>query len=168
MALKSIADIKLENVWGKVSPETKQEAIKFWVDEKVLSEEAAEQRADELLFIARDTDNKIIAVSTAIKMRVKLLNDNLLYQYRCFISPKARVVGFDVHLTKLSLQFLEEVAKSEEVQKPIGVFVVVINPKLNTNKINNQAVWRAYKMYFIGFNTKGQPIRVYYFKGTKI
>lgn len=158
----------MENVWGKVSPEIKQDAIKFWVGEKVLSAEVAEKRAEELLFVARDNDNKIIAVSTAIKMQVKLLNENLLYQYRCFISPEARVVGFDVHLTKQSLQFLEEVAKSEEGQKPIGVFAVVINPKLNTNKINNLAVWRSYKMYFIGFNSKGQPIRVYYFKGAKI
>ena len=88
-------------------------------------------------------------------------------QYRCFIDPNFRVIGFDYHLTQQSLDALEA-AGQKDVDNPIGVFTVIENAGLYNNKVNNAAVWRAYKMYFIGFNTKGQPIRVYYFKGALI
>jgi hypothetical protein len=77
------------------------------------------------------------------------------------------VLGFDVHLTLKSLQTLENEARSDQ-DRPVGVFVVVENPKLNEDKIHRAAVWRAYQMYFIGYTSKGYPIRVYYFEGAKI
>jgi len=125
------------------------------------------ERSKQLLVVARDSNGKIIATSTALKTQVKLLNNNWLYQYRCFVDPDFRTIGLDVHLTLKSLKLLEQAALHEN-EKPIGVYVVVENQNLMNNKIHNAAVWRAYKMYFVGFNSKGQQVRVYYFKGAMI
>ncbi|MFZ1808684.1 MAG: hypothetical protein WAU36_15745 [Cyclobacteriaceae bacterium] len=167
--MKSVDDIRLVNVLHTDSREkVEEEAIGFWKKHKViLKEEVLRQRASELVMVAYDDHNSVIATSTGPKTKVKLLNNNWLYQYRCFIDPNFRVIGFDVHLTLKSLQSLEEAATSDR-DHPIGVFVVVENPSLHNDKVHSAAVWRAYQMYFIGYNTKGQPIRVFYFKGAMI
>jgi hypothetical protein len=167
--MRSIKDVTLVNVLElDNASEIKSKAFEFWKKHKViLKPEALEQRASELLMVAFDENRNVIATSTYVKSRVKLLNDNWLYQYRCFVEPDCRVLGFDVHLTLKSLQTLENEARSDQ-DRPVGVFVVVENPKLNEDKIHRAAVWRAYQMYFIGYTSKGYPIRVYYFEGAKI
>jgi len=167
--MKGVDDIRLVNVLQTDSREKiEEEAIGFWKKHKViLKDEVLRQRASELVMVAYDDNNSVIATSTGPKTKVKLLNNNWLYQYRCFIDPNFRVIGFDYHLTQQSLEALEEAAQ-KDADHPIGVFTVIENQGLYNNKVNNAAVWRAYKMYFIGFNTKGQPIRVYYFNGAQI
>ena len=167
--MKGVNDIRLVNVLELASRgEVEHAAIKYWKQHKViLKDEVLQQRATELVMVAYDDNDKVIATSTGPKTKVKLLNNNWLYQYRCFIDPNFRIIGFDYHLTQQSLQALEEAAQKDK-DKPIGVFTVIENPHLYNNKVNNAAVWRAYKMYFIGFNSKGQPIRVYYFKDAMI
>lgn len=166
--MKSIQDIRLVNVLELESKkEVEQAAIAYWKKHKViLKEEVLRQRASELVMLAFDGEN-VIATSTGVKTKVKLFNNNYLYQYRCFVDPNCRALGFDVHLTVKSLQALEETAQTDP-DRPVGVFIMVENPKLHEDKIHRAAVWRAYKMYFVGYNTKGQPIRVYYFKGAMI
>lgn len=167
--MKGVNDIRLVNVLKLASrEEVEQAAIAYWKRHKaILKEEVLQQRVSELVMVAYDDNDNVIATSTGPKSKVKLLNNNWLYQYRCFIDPNFRVIGFDYQLTQQSLHALEEAAQ-KDADKPIGVFTVIENPNLYNNKVNNAAVWRAYKMYFIGFNTKGQPIRVYYFKGAQI
>lgn len=167
--MKGMNDIRLVNVLELGSrEEVEQAAMEYWKKHKViLKDEVLHQRATELVMVAYDDMNKVIATSTGVKTKVKLLNNNWLYQYRCFIDPNFRVIGFDYHLTQQSLDALE-VAGRKDSDKPIGVLTVIENPQLYNNKVNNAAVWRAYKMYFIGFNSKGQPIRVYYFKDAMI
>lgn len=168
LKIKSISDIRLITVLGQSTDELRERVISFWKKEGVVPPVVMESRSKELVLIATNAKNEIIGVSTAAKTQAKLLNNNWFYQYRCYIKPDYRVVGFDTHLTRESLKVLEAFAKSETTEAPIGVLVVVENPNLSNNKINNAAVWRSYKMYFMGFNTKGQPIRVYYFKGARI
>ncbi len=166
--MKSVKDIRLVNVLEASHPEDhRTQAIAFWKSKKAILKEAVlKQRASELVMVAYDGET-LIATSTAAKSKVKLLNNNWLYQYRCFIDPDFRVIGFDYHLTQQSLNTLEAVAQ-QDADHPIGVITIIENPRLYNNKVNDAAVWRSYKMYFIGYNTKGQPIRVYYFKGAMI
>ncbi|HRW99104.1 MAG TPA: hypothetical protein P5280_06420 [Cyclobacteriaceae bacterium] len=166
--MKSIKEIQLQDAWKKKDPAIRESAKSFWLAHKViLREEVLTERSKQLLVVARDSNGKIIATSTALKTHVKLLNNNWLYQYRCFVDPMYRTIGLDIHLTVESLRLLEAYA-SDELEKPIGVYVVVENENLMNNKINNAAVWRAYKMYFVGFNSKGQQVRVLYFNGAMI
>lgn len=160
-------EIRWARVWGTQDQSIKDQAKDFWRRHKVIKrEEVLARRAEQLVYLAYKGGD-VIAISTALKSRVKLLNDNSLYQYRCMVDPNHRVLGLDIHLTLESLKVLEEAAKSDS-DKPIGVFVVVENEKLHGDKIHRAAVWRAYQMYFIGYNSKDQPVRVYYFDGAKI
>lgn len=166
--MNSTSGIRWVSVWGTQDQSIKEQAKGFWRKHKVIKrEEVLTRRAEQLVYLAYNTMDEVIAISTALKSRVKLLNDNYLYQYRCLVDPTHRVLGLDVHLTLESLKTLEAAAK-EDPDKPIGVFVVVENEKLHGDKIHRAAVWRAYQMYFIGYNSKDQPVRVYYFDGAKI
>ena len=166
--MSGISEIRWVNAWGSNDQFIKDQAKDFWRRLNVIKrEEVLARRAEQLVCMAYNSKEEVIAISTALKSKVKLLNDNFLYQYRCLVDPNYRVPGLDVHLTLESLKTLEETAKADE-DKPIGVFVVVESEKLHGDKIHRAAVWRAYKMYFIGYNTKDQPIRVYYFDGAKI
>ncbi|MEK6781266.1 MAG: hypothetical protein AABY93_06150 [Bacteroidota bacterium] len=164
--MKSIREIQFHKVWSKNDSFIKKQAMEFWKKQNVLiNEEVLEQRSRELIMVATDGNQNIIATSTAVKRKLQTLNNNWFYEYRCFIAQSNRVLGFDTHLTLESLQALEEDSTSDP-DKPIGVYVVAENE--NLHKKVTEAVWRPYKMYFIGFTVKGLPIRVYYFKGAMI
>ena len=166
--MKSQSEIRWVNVWGTQDQAIKEQAKDFWRKHKVIRrEEVLARRAEQLVYLAYNAKEEVIAISTALKSKVKLLNDNYLYQYRCLVDPNHRVLGLDVHLTLESLKELEAAAKNDP-DKPIGVFVVVENEKLHGDKIHRAAVWRAYKMYFVGYDSKDQPVRVYYFEGARI
>ncbi len=166
--MRSKEDVQWVCAFQKNDSLLRSDAINYWKKHKViLRDEVLKKRSEELLMMAYDSHGQVIATSTGLKTKVKLLNENWFYQYRCFIDPKNRSLGFDCHLTLESLRVLEE-ASAKDQDKPIGVIVIVENKNLYDNKLHNAAVWRAYKMYFIGYNSKGQPIRVYYFKGAKI
>ncbi len=166
--MRAKVKIHWQPVFGRVDDKNKSDAISYWKKHGVLvKEEVRKQRAEELVLMAYDTDGNVIATSTAKKVQIKLLDNNWLYQYRCFIDPDHRAIGFDCHLTVESLRLLEEAAATDN-DRPVGVITIIENENLYTSKLHKAAVWRAYSMYFIGYDAKGHPIRVYYFKDARI
>lgn len=166
--LKSKDEILFHPVWNSMDPVWAECAKNFWAEQQVIPDShTRELRARELILLVTDSAQNVIATSTGVKTKISRLNNKYLYEYRCFIAPDYRTIGFDCHLTLQSLQILEQAARSES-DGAIGVFVVVQNNRLNTMQINNRAVWRAFKMYLLGYNEDGFPIRVYYFNGARI
>jgi len=166
--LTTIQDIRFLNVWNNADVGLQARVKTFWENQQAIPEPAErEKRARQLIMVATDKDENILATSTGLKTRIIRLNNNWLYEYRCFVAAPYRTVGFDLQITNSSMQALEDHARHDS-HKPIGAFVLVQNKDLNLKKFNNATVWRGTNMIFLGYNADGFPIRVYYFSGATV
>jgi hypothetical protein len=160
--------VEFEKAWKQITPERSEELATLWLEDGMLPDpEAAKKRAKEAVWIIRDEKRKPVGVSTAARYRLKLLNNNYLYEFRCFIAGSHRIAGLDVKLSKLTFDLLEEESKHDP-EKPIGIFSVLENEILKKEPLWQRAVWPEIDMHFIGFTKEGHPVRVHYFKGAAI
>ncbi len=84
---------QLENVWPSPSDRVRAEAVDFWLAESALPDRCvAQQRAHQLLIVARDESGKVAGVSTAVPTFVPQLGFECFY-YRTFIGQAHRAQG---------------------------------------------------------------------------
>ena len=158
-----------ENVYLNVSPLAKKDIIQLWKTEAALEDDAViDSRLNQVAILIRDSESGMVAgVSTVEKKRVQALNNNYLYEFRCYIGKAYRIAGLDVKLARMTFDFLESISR-DDVNKPVGIFTVLENEKLKQEPVWRRAVWPEIEMYFVGYTSSGNPIRVHYFKGVRI
>ena len=77
--LGDTAGYRLEGVWPEASDRVQSDVVSFWLAESALpSRPTVEQRAHELVVVARDMDGQVAGVSTAVKTHVPHLGFDLL------------------------------------------------------------------------------------------
>jgi len=154
---------KFENVWSLKNQDLLDEIVDAWTKVGAIpGNQSGMDRAKQVVYIVRNAENKIIGISTAYLANVPLLKNNL-FVFRCMIFPGFRIPGLLAKLTSMSLQYLESIHHSLK-QKVVGVFTEVENKELH--KMNYAVLPSGFT--FIGYSKRGNPIRVYYFKGAKI
>jgi hypothetical protein len=164
---------RLQTVWPEPSEAVREEVVQFWLTELPLSELAAvQERAHQLLVVARDPDDRIAGVSTALRMHVEQLGFECFF-YRTFVGREHRVRGlrstglfWDVLLESyrvLNDRFLRGCDPSV-----LGLYAEIENPSIM--RVRNEVVWRESIMnaVFIGKAKDGRHIRVQYFDGARI
>ena len=161
--------LDFQNVHQNLSQGVIAELRSLWINEGAIQDEQViEKRLQEVVYIILDSDSgKVAGVSTAVKKKVKLLNGNFLYEFRCYIGENYRIAGLDVKLSKLTFDFLQELS-SRDSQKPVGIYTVLESDFLKEQPVWRRAVWPELQMYFMGYSKTGNPIRVHYFKGARI
>jgi hypothetical protein len=159
----------IENMFERLPQVLKHEIAELWKREGALVEEKKiEERLNQVVFIIQDYETGLVAgVSTAEKKKVKALNNNYFFEFRCFIAEAFRVAGLDVKLSRETFDFLESIG-SQDTDKPIGIVTVLENEELKQQPVWRRAVWPEIDMYFVGYTTSGNPIRVHYFKNARI
>lgn len=157
-----------DNVYRNPSQALQQGIINLWKSENAIAEDKIEERLNQVVFVIRDSESGNLAgVSTAEKKKVRALNNNHFYEFRCFIAAAYRIAGLDVKLSKETFAFLESLSKTD-AGKPIGIFSILENEILKKEPVWRRAVWPEIEMYFVGYSNTGNPIRVHYFKGARI
>lgn len=161
--------LEFQNVYQGLSQHVTAELRSLWLTEGAVTDEPAiQKRLQEVVYVILDMDSgKMAGVSTAVKKKVNLLNGNYLYEFRCYIGEQYRIAGLDVKLSKLTFDFLEDLA-ARDANKPVGIFTVLENDFLKEQPVWRRAVWPEIQMHFIGYSKAGNPIRVHYFKGARI
>ncbi len=152
---------------GKKSPlESKKKLFTSGLSEKAIHlREIAEKRVEQVFFVARDLEKKIVGVNTVYKQYNHQL-DNYLYYYRTFISPRARTFQMTGEMMSKTKDYLEAHFVDNTDTEAIGMFLEVENEALK--KKLNQAIWPMSKFVYIGKNKRGDHLRVYYFKNALI
>ncbi len=142
--------------------------MRFWTDHQLLPDTAnPEERAFEVVLVVRDASSKsIVGLTTAGVVQFKQLANKYFYLYRSVLLPDYRFPGFVSKLIVDTRDHLESRAVSGEPPGCIGLLTFVENP--NIIRVRDEAVWPASKMVFIGTDSRGRQIRVYYFKGARI
>lgn len=84
---------QLEAVWPTPPSNVREEVVRFWTAENALpSRSDAEERAFQLLVVARDVDGHVAGVSTAVRTFVPQLGFDCFF-YRTFVGQKHRTRG---------------------------------------------------------------------------
>lgn len=161
--------LNFENVYQALPDATAAEISTLWRREGALTDdEAILKRLKQVVYVVRDSNTGSVAgVSTAVKKKVTQLNGNFLYEFRCYIGADFRVAGLDIQLCRLTIDLLESVSHTD-ADKPVGTFTILQNESLKLEPLWRRAVWPETEMYFIGYTSAGDPIRVHYFNDAKI
>lgn len=159
--------LNIETVWQKTTLNTRREITDFWEVNNLLPPGTdARERATQAVQIVRSPDGAIAGLTTADVVQFKQLNNNVFYLFRMAVLPQFRAPGIESRLIVDTRDILEAYAEKATVNKCIGMLTFVENPDVIANR--TWAVWPASKMVYIGSDSKGRHIRVYYFKGVKI
>lgn len=157
---------QFQNVWKKLTPELITEITEFWAKEKALSKDAQPaKRAEQVVVIMRDKNNKLAAVSTAMAKVVPRLRQTLYY-YRTFCAEKHRLNNTSVGMLQASQKALLEYNQGKEKPDAIGVILEIEHKAIHARF--NEATWTKTSFCFIGYSPRGLPLRVYYFPGFKL
>jgi hypothetical protein len=164
--LSIIKNVTYENLWRKDLGELKKEVLTMWKQHNPGFEEGkAEERASQIVWVAKNEFDQVIGVSTAFKVYIKQFR-NFMYSIRVMVLPEYRSQKLATDLLVKSRDFLESIHQEDLPDPPIGMITLVENELLKKNK--REAIWPASKMVYAGNSNKGHHIRVYYFKGATI
>lgn len=132
---------KLSIVYQKITPELKQEIIAMWINAKVLTEQEANRRVDEVVVTARNELNELVGVTS---VNVRQIDANRSYYFfRMFVKEDYRgrhIPRKSPIMSNLTVDFLSTYNVAD---KPLGVVAVLDNPKLST-KIMETFGWLYY------------------------
>ena len=164
---------QLEAVWPTPPQNVREEVVRFWLAENALpSRPAAEERAFQLLVVARDADGHVAGVSTAVRTFVPQLGFECFF-YRTFVGHKHRARG--LRSTKLfwnilleSYRLLNERFLQGNDPGVLGAYGEIENPSVMRSF--KHVVWHENGMssVYIGRTQDGRHIRVSYFDGARI
>jgi hypothetical protein len=163
----------LEGVWPAPSDPVQSEVVGFWLAESALpSRPAAEQRAHQLLVVARDADRRVAGVSTAVRTNIPQLGFDCFY-YRTFVGRAHRVKG--LLSTGLFWQILRESYRllNDRFHHGIDPGVLGLYAEIESDSImrsRKDLVWHDHEMnaVYIGRTVGGKHIRVWYFEGAQV
>ena len=156
----------LENVWKQITPDIKEEVIQFWEKNSVpLTKQEAETRSQQVVFIAKNIKHHIIGVCSVNRIFIKNMN-NYFYYFRTMVDPLFRRMGLAVRFTLETRNFFNSLFIDGKDRSCIGMYIVAESELLNQNI--RQAVWPRTGFVFVGFNQKGQQMRVFYFQDAEI
>jgi hypothetical protein len=166
-------DYQLEAVWPTPSLAEREDVINFWLAESALANRAAaEQRAYQLLVVARNGEGQVAGVSTAVRTFVSQLGFDCFY-YRTFVGRAHR--GHGLRSTKLlwnialeSYRLLNQRFLQGCDPDVLGLYAEIESPSIMRNR--SDLVWHDGGMntVYIGRTPDGRHIRVWYFDGARI
>ena len=164
--VKAQSGYEVEKVWKQISEDLKNEIIRFWEGNNALPiGEDAEERAGQVVFVARNHRREIIALNTAVKIFARRFK-NYFYYYRTMTDADFREVGIGIDLLIRTRDFFEGLHREGKSESCIGILANLENEIIAARF--RQAVWPRTKFIFMGYNPKGQQVRVYYFEGAVI
>ncbi len=156
--------IVVENVWKL---EHRREAvIRFWKQNGMQwTDEQYVKRSGQLVYVALNETEQIVAVTTAVPTAIRGLNNLNFFNFRILIDKDFRIPGLLDKMAVGTINFLEELFINKQTDC-IGVITLMENEKLNN--LRREAVLPSTGFVFIGNSKNGAQIRVKYFKGAKI
>lgn len=152
-------------VWQSIDQVLADEIIAFWLENGALhSREAAADRLSQVAFIARSLDGAIVGVTTSYLQLNEHLN-NHFYYVRVFVAEPARKAEVGIQLLQKLERYFESLFLEGMLKPAIGLCLEVENRTLKEHQ--NKAVWPG-RFVFVGLNSQGHHVRVFYFSNARI
>jgi hypothetical protein len=153
--------------------EVRAAVVDFWLAEDAIPQRlAAEERAHQLLVVARDSNGRVAGVSTAVRAFVPQLGFHCFF-YRTFVGRANRTHG--MRSTDLFWRILRESYRVlnhrfVEGHDPdvLGAYAEIENSSIM--RVCSELVWQESGMnvVYIGRTLDGRHQRVWYFEGARV
>lgn len=150
---------------GKLNRADGEALIAFWLAEGALPDEhQARQRLNQVVLLARDEQNDVAGVCTAIAQKPPAIGQPLYY-YRSFIGRRWRTTRLVYNLLKHAQKLLEEDARASG-WPCIGILLELENSRFGEK--GRMPVWPRLDFTYVGQSPRGLELRVHYFKGARL
>jgi hypothetical protein len=164
---------QLDAVWPTPSAAVRADVVRFWLAEGALpNRPTAEERAHQLLVVAREPNGRVAGVSTAVRAIVPQLGFQCFF-YRTFVGRAHRTHG--LRSTGLFCRILLESYRvlNERFRRGIDPDVLGGYSEIESTSIMQackDVIWQDSGMnaVYIGRTQDGRHIRVWYFDGARI
>ena len=154
--------INIVPVWKQVTPELADELVAFWLENKALGDEAsARQRTEQAICIARDKDDAICGVGTAVVKTLPRLRQPM-YSYRQFFARSLRGHRQELPFYRHCKQVLQDYNADLPVAESLGILLEIENSKIAA--AYKRAIEPGFDAVFIGYSPRGLELRVSYFE----
>jgi GNAT superfamily N-acetyltransferase len=155
-------EVRYIDVWQQATEQDQQDARVLWIEQGAITDEAAiKERLPQLCVLARDANDKLLAITTAYEHHSQRLGNDF-YAMRMFVGEDARRMQIGFHLLHKLIQALEARFVTGQQTRCIGVLFELENQAVQ--KARPQAIWPTTGFVYVGNNAKGDHIRVRYFK----
>lgn len=156
----------IDTVWETQTEELKEEIVDFWLRERALvGREQAQQRVSQVVLVARDGFGEIVGVCTAYPRQNPQLR-HVLYHYRTFVAAEHRKEMIGFRLIVAARDYFNGRFLQGHDPHIIGMIIEIENPGIR-NKFT-RAIWAQTGFVFIGYNHRGEHVRVFYFDDAHI
>lgn len=163
---------RLDTVWPMLPDAVREEVVSFWLAESAIPDLVAQERAHQLLVVARDSSGRVVGVSTALRMHVEQLGFDCFY-YRTFVGRAHRARGLRStelfwNILRESYRLLNERFLQGSDPGVLGLYAEIENRSIM--RVRNEAVWQESGMnvVYIGRTQDGRHLRVWYFDSARI
>lgn len=130
-AISSNSKHRIVWVWGQITPQLRSELIAFWADNGALADPCeAWRRTFEVASVVLDEQGRLAGICS-VYCAYSPGAGAFYWFYRTFIRADCRDVGLAPRLFAHTFEQLA-LAYADEPQAPVGVMIVVENPKLHT------------------------------------
>jgi hypothetical protein len=172
-SIPKVTSYQLEAVWPTPSAAVREDVVRFWLAEGALPHRpTAEERAHQLLVVARESSGNVAGVSTAVRTFVPQFGFDCFF-YRTFVGRTHRARG--MHSTQLfwnilleSYRFLNERFLHGCDSGVLGLYAEIESRSLM--QARKDLVWQhcGMNVVYIGRTPDGRHVRVWYFDGARI
>lgn len=154
-------DYRIINVFGAIDEPIRNEIADLWVSEGVINAQEAYRRAEEVLFLIRDRNERLVGVNT-VYVQNFVQPGNAYYFMRMFVRPDdRRSFGLPAFVSKKTFEYLRDHRPVQDVK---GLIIVTENRKFwseNAHRILAGVGW-----HFYGRGPKGNHIFYQNFDGS--
>ncbi|HLR87821.1 MAG TPA: hypothetical protein VK064_08105 [Wenzhouxiangella sp.] len=152
--------------WDQLTRSDADDIIAFWQREKALPEgDDGRARVSQVVFFARDSEDEIAAVSTAVPKLPPRLGQPVLY-YRTYVAPAWRRTRLVYNLLRRSVNLLEQDAARHDYPC-IGILIELENERFG--QMGRMPIWpKRAQFVYVGLSPRGLECRVYWFRKARL
>lgn len=157
-----------EETWPTPSPQTSADAIAFWQAEAVLNDKVRELRSRQLVCVARDTQQRIVATSTAVRKLIEQLGFPC-FVFRIYVAKAHRQGRLSLQLGDRAYQILQKRFDQGIDADVQGLYIEIENEILA--KTYTEVVVKnpgGGQVVYIGRTREGLQKRIWYFNGARV
>jgi hypothetical protein len=141
------------------------DVLAFWERERILPEEEARRRIEEVTYVGVHRDAGVVGVSTAF-LRVQPQLGVVMWHQRGFVTAAHRESNLGMFFAIWGISLLEDRFTSGRDTRGLGVVQEIENEGLK--RYFNRGWEPPTDMVFIGENVNGAHVRVHPFPGARI
>jgi len=151
---------RLEPVYGRVTPDVRDEIVGMWLAAGVIAPDEAKRRVDEVVYAIRAPSGELAGVNTAYVRDVP--GAGAWYFYRTFVRPADRgTPGLTLGAFKAAITLLRD---HPHPRNPRGVVAIVENQKLMKRGL--VARMRRAGLTLVGRDSAGRDVWCVRFDGS--